>query len=68
MLIIQNPLKNAGVQRKYSDADFEVRVNELVKKSKYNPEWDESVIIALAKKLIERARLPSPIFNIFNLQ
>ncbi|MDH3764545.1 MAG: hypothetical protein OER82_01875 [Nitrosopumilus sp.] len=28
------PIKKYGVQRKYSDVDFEVRVNELVKKSK----------------------------------
>lgn len=52
------PVKKRGVQRKYSDADFEVRVNEFLKRSKSNPEWAESVMIALAKKLMERARLP----------
>ncbi|MGH1566442.1 MAG: hypothetical protein ACRBB5_03245 [Nitrosopumilus sp.] len=64
--LVQNskPIKKCGVQKKYSDADFEVRVNELVKKSKSNPEWAESVMIALAKKLIKRARLPSLILNI----
>ena len=51
-------VKKRGVPRKYSDADFEVRVNELVRRSKSNPEWAESVMIALAKKLMERARLP----------
>lgn len=50
-------IKKRGVRRKYSDADFEVRVNELVRRSKSNPEWAESVMIALAKKLMERARL-----------
>ncbi len=53
------PITKRGVKRKFSDVDFQVRLNELVRKSKLDPEWTEKVMIALADKLMKRARLPA---------
>ena len=53
-------LKNSSkphYKRKFSDADFEVRVNEFVKKANADPKWAESIIITLVTKLMEKTRL-----------
>ncbi|WP_299290190.1 integrase [Nitrosopumilus sp.] len=50
--------KKKGVKRKFSDADFEVRATEFVKRAKENPDWAEDVMIKLGQKFKERANLP----------
>lgn len=41
----------------FCDADFEVRVNEFVKRSKNDPEWAEDVVLSLVRKLKDRTKL-----------
>ncbi|GFN39969.1 MAG: conserved hypothetical protein [Marine Group I thaumarchaeote] len=44
-------------KRTFSDADFEIRVNELVHRANADPKWAESVIITLAIKLMKKTKL-----------
>ncbi|MEX2193060.1 MAG: integrase [Nitrosarchaeum sp.] len=44
-------------KRTFSDADFEDRVNEFVRKADADPKWAESVIITLVSKLMEKTKL-----------
>lgn len=44
-------------KRTFSDADFEIRVNELVHRANADPKWAESVIITLATKLMKKTKL-----------
>jgi hypothetical protein len=41
----------------YYDADFEVRVNELVKRAKDDPKWIDSVLNTITSKLMDRTKL-----------
>lgn len=45
-------------RKDYYDADWQVRVNELVQRARENPKWIESVLITLVSKLMERTKLP----------
>jgi len=51
--------KKRHYRRVFSDADFEVRVNEFVNLAKTNPSWAESVILTLVTKLMDRTKLPT---------
>src|SRR3989338_6512042 len=44
-------------KRTFLDADFEIRVNELVRKADADPKWAESVIMTLVTKLMEKTKL-----------
>jgi len=51
-----NPTKR-GIKRDFFDADYEIRVNEFVKRASKDPEWVESILVSLAKKFGARTRL-----------
>ena len=56
-LLVQQDQKKRHYRKNYSDADFEVRVNEFVRKANADPKWAESVILTLVTKQMERSRL-----------
>ncbi|MGI9566637.1 MAG: hypothetical protein ACR2LL_06450 [Nitrosopumilus sp.] len=45
-------------RKDYYDADYQVRINEIVQRAKDNPKWIDSVLITLASKLMDRTKLP----------
>jgi len=49
--------KKLHYRRQYYDADFEIRVNELVKRAKADSKWIDSVLVAIASKLMDRTKL-----------
>ncbi|KAF6246232.1 integrase [Nitrosopumilus sp. b3] len=58
--------KKRGVKRKFSDADFEVRAAEFVKRAKEDTDWAENVLMKLGEKFKERANLPKTDPNYIN--
>ncbi len=48
-----------GKIRAFADADFEVRINEFVRRAKSDPVWAESVVYTMVKKLRDRNNLPT---------
>ncbi len=50
--------KKRHYKRTFSDADFEIRVNQFVRKAKKDPEWAEAVLMTLVTKLMEKTKLP----------
>ena len=44
-------IKKKGVKRKFSDADFEVRAAEFVKRAKEDTDWAENVLMKLGEKV-----------------
>jgi integrase len=51
-------IKKKGIKRKFSDADFEVRAAEFVRRSQDDNDWAEDVLMKLGEKFKERANLP----------
>lgn len=51
------PKKPSFNDRRFSDADYEVRVNEFVRRSKADPQWSESLMLKLVDKLRARTEL-----------
>jgi len=50
--------KKRHYKRTFSDADFEIRVNQFVRKAKKDPEWAEAILMTLVTKLMEKTKLP----------
>jgi len=50
--------KKRHYKRTFSDVDFEIRVNEFVKRAKKDPEWAEAVLMTMITKLMEKTKLP----------
>jgi len=50
--------KKRHYKRTFSDADFEIRVNQFVRKAKKDPEWAEAILLTLVTKLMEKTKLP----------
>jgi len=59
-------IKKKGVKRKFSDADFEVRAAEFVKRAKEDTDWAENVLMKLGEKFKERANLSKTDSNYIN--
>lgn len=57
-LVQQEQKKKKHYKRTFSDADFEIRVNEFVKNAKKDPKWAEAVLLTLVTKLMEKTKLP----------
>jgi len=55
--LVQQEQKKRHYKRTFSDADFEVRVNEFVKNAHNDPKWAESVLLTLVTKLMEKTKL-----------
>jgi len=55
--LVQQEQKKRHYKRTFSDADFEVRVNEFVKNAHKDPKWAESVLLTLVTKLMEKTKL-----------
>ena len=53
------PKKKRGSLFKVPTADFEVRVNEFVRRAKHDADWAENVIITIIEKLKEKSKLPT---------
>jgi hypothetical protein len=51
-------IKKRGVKRNFSDADFEVRATEFVRRARQDNDWAEDVMMQLGSKFKERANLP----------
>lgn len=49
--------KKLHYRRQYFDADFEIRVNELVKRAKEDSKWIDSVLVTITSKLMDRTKL-----------
>lgn len=62
----ESQTKKKGVKRKFSDADFEVRAAEFVKRAKEDTDWAENVLMKLGEKFKERANLPKTDPNYIN--
>ena len=72
---LQDHPTKRGIKRTFFDADYEIRVNEFVKRASKDTEWAESILISLAKKFGDRTRLektnsdyikPTSLKNYFN--
>jgi len=59
-------IKKRGIKRKFSDADFEVRAAEFVRRAKNDTDWAEDVLMKLGQKFKERAHLPKTDPNYIN--
>ncbi len=57
-LVAQEQKKKKHYKRTFSDADFEIRVNEFVKNAQKDPKWAEAVLMTLVTKLMEKTKLP----------
>lgn len=42
----------------YYDADFEVRVNEMVNRARNDPKWIDSILTTITSKLMDRTKIP----------
>ena len=51
------PKKPSFNERSFSDADYEGRVNEFVRRSKADPQWAETLMLKLVDKLRKRTEL-----------
>lgn len=51
-------IKKRGIKRNFSDADFEARAAEFVRRAKNDNDWAEDVLMKLGQKFKERANLP----------
>lgn len=51
-------IKKKGIKRKFSDADFEIRAAEFVRRAQDDNDWAEDVLMKLGEKFKERASLP----------
>jgi integrase len=51
-------IKKKGIKRKFSDADFDVRAAEFVRRSQDDNDWAEDVLMKLGEKFKQRANLP----------
>ena len=49
--------KKLHYRKKYYDADFEVRVNELVRRAKADSKWIDSILTTITSKLMDRTKL-----------
>ena len=49
--------KKLHYKKQYYDADFEVRINELVRRAKSDPKWIDSVLVTITSKLMDRTKL-----------
>lgn len=49
--------KKLQYRKSYYDADFEVRVNELVRRAKEDSKWIDSILITITSKLMDRNKL-----------
>ena len=47
-------IKKKGVKRQFSDADFEVRAAEFVRRAKQDTDWAENVLMKLGEKFKQR--------------
>lgn len=59
-------IKKKGVKRQFSDADFEVRAAEFVRRARDDNDWAEDVLMKLGEKFKERANLPKTDPNYIN--
>ena len=59
-------IKKKGVKRRFSDADYEVRATEFVRRAKQDTDWAENVLMKLGEKFKERANLPKTDPNYIN--
>ena len=59
-------IKKKGVKRQFSDADFEVRATEFVRRARDDNDWAEDVLMKLGEKFKERANLPKTDPNYIN--
>jgi len=57
-LVQQEQKKKKHYKRTFSDADFEIRVNEFAKNAQKDPKWAEAVLMTLVTKLMEKTKLP----------
>ncbi len=49
--------KKLQYRKSYYDADFEIRVNELVRRAKEDSKWIDSILITVTSKLMDRNKL-----------
>ncbi len=49
--------KKLHYRKNYYDADFEIRVNELVRRAKEDAKWVDTVLMTLVAKLMDRTKL-----------
>jgi len=49
--------KKLHYKKQYYDADFEIRVNELVRRAKVDSKWIDSVLVTITSKLMDRTKL-----------
>jgi len=56
---LAEPKTKRGSSFKVPTADFEVRVNEFVRRAKHDADWAENVIITIIEKLKEKSKLPT---------
>jgi len=54
---LQSHPTKRGIKRSFFDADYEIRVNEFVKRASKDPDWAESILVSLAKKFGDRTKL-----------
>jgi len=59
-------IKKKGVKRQFSDADFEVRATEFVRRARDDNDWAEDVLMKLGEKFKERTNLPKTDPNYIN--
>jgi hypothetical protein len=59
-------IKKRGMKRTFSDADFEARATEFVKRAKENPDWAEDLMLKLGEKFRKRSELPKTDPNYIN--
>ncbi len=59
-------IKKKGIKRTFSDADFEVRAAEFVRRARDDNDWAEDVLMKLGEKFKERANLPKTDPNYIN--
>ena len=50
--------KKLHYRKQYFDADFEVRVNELVNRARDDSKWIDSILTTITSKLMDRTELP----------
>ncbi|MCV0401316.1 MAG: integrase [Nitrosopumilus sp.] len=58
--------KSRGVKRTFSDADFEARATEFVRRAAENPDWAEDLMLKLGEKFKKRSELPKTDSNYIN--
>ncbi len=58
--------KKRGLKRNFSDADYEIRATEFVRRARHDTDWAEDVMMQLGSKFKQRANLPKTDLNYIN--